>query len=217
MSRAILILGESGSGKTTSLRTLDPQTTMIIDADRKGLSWKGWKKTYSIAQKNYFQTSDISKIERVLTRIDEGDLSHIDTVVIDTINACMIDDELARMKEKGFDKWISLVTSVWNIITKASLLRSNLTVIIMAHTQTESDETGYRFTRIKTSGRKLDKYTPESKFTTVLLAKKHEEKYVFETQANNSTAKSPMDCFDAIIPNDMKFVVDTLKRYEEGD
>ena len=56
MSRAILVYGESGSGKTTSLRTLDPERTFIVDADRKGLSWKGWKKQYNGAKKNYTQT-----------------------------------------------------------------------------------------------------------------------------------------------------------------
>ena len=47
MSLAILIMGESGAGKTTTLRNLDPKTTLYIDADKKGLSWRGWKKHYS--------------------------------------------------------------------------------------------------------------------------------------------------------------------------
>jgi hypothetical protein len=69
---------------------------------------------------------------------------------------------------------------------------------------------------MKTSGRKLDKIVVESKFTTVLLAKADNGKYVFETRANHSTAKSPMGCFEeAEIPNDLAFVIDTLKAYEE--
>lgn len=53
MSRVVCIMGESGAGKTTSLRNLDYKTTFIIDADRKGLSWKGWKKKYNTENKNY--------------------------------------------------------------------------------------------------------------------------------------------------------------------
>ena len=48
-------MGESGSGKTTSLRTLNPQETFIIESDGKGLSWRGWKKQYSKSNKNYFE------------------------------------------------------------------------------------------------------------------------------------------------------------------
>ena len=47
MSRGILVMGESGSGKTTSLRTLNPETTFIIECDGKGLSWRGWKNQYA--------------------------------------------------------------------------------------------------------------------------------------------------------------------------
>ena len=72
MSRAILVMGESGSGKTTSLRTLDPTTTFVIDADRKGLSWRGWRKNYNSANKNYFQTSSVPKITEVLTKATCG-------------------------------------------------------------------------------------------------------------------------------------------------
>lgn len=53
MSKVICIMGESGSGKTTSMRNLDPKTTYYIDADKKGLSWKGWRKQYNKENKNY--------------------------------------------------------------------------------------------------------------------------------------------------------------------
>ncbi|EJP32296.1 AAA domain protein [Selenomonas sp. FOBRC9] len=217
MSRAILIMGESGSGKTTSLRTLDPQTTLIIDADRKGLSWRGWRKSYNTANKNYIQSSDVSVIMNYLTRVNDGDLTHIEVVVIDTLNMCMIDDEMRRMKEKGYDKWVDLAAVIWELITKIHLYREDLTVVCMAHTQTDRDDSGYIFTRMKTSGRKLDKIVPESKFSTVLISKALDGKYVFETQSDKSTAKSPMGCFDKEIDNDMAAVIAALKEYEGED
>ena len=102
MSKVIAIAGESGSGKTTSLRNLDPKSTYIIDADRKGLSWKGWKQQYNKEGKNYIQTSDVGKITIILHGLHTQAL-HIKTVVIDTINTIMVDDEMNRMKDKGYD------------------------------------------------------------------------------------------------------------------
>ena len=216
MSRVICIAGESGSGKTTSLRNLDPKTTFIIDADRKGLSWKGWKKQYNKENKNYIQTSDIDKIRGILAGINEK-AAHIKTVVIDTLNTIMVDDEVKRMKEKGYDKWIDLAQCVWELVSEAHLYRDDLTVVFMAHTQTERDDSGYYFTRIKTSGRKLEKICLESKFTTVLIAKCIDGRYIFETHAKNSTAKSPMGAFEENeIDNDVAEVIRRLEEYENA-
>lgn len=217
MSRVICIAGESGSGKTTSLRNLDPKSTFIIDADRKGLSWKGWKKQYNNENKNYIQTSDVNKIRVLLQKIDK-EQKHIKVVVIDTLNTIMIDDEVNRMKEKGYDKWIDLAQCVWELVSEAHLLRDDLTVTFMAHTQTERDDNGFYFTRIKTSGRKLEKICLESKFTTVLIAKCVDGRYVFETQSKNSTAKSPMGCFDEFeIENDLSNVIQRMEEYENEE
>jgi hypothetical protein len=215
MSRVICIAGESGSGKTTSLRNLDPKTTYIIDADRKGLSWKGWKSQYNKESKNYIQTSDVSKINALLQGINDK-ATHIKAVIIDTINTIMVDDEMARMKEKGFDKWQDMAQSVWQLVSDAHLLRDDLTIIFMAHTQTERDESGFMFTRLKTSGKKLDKICLESKFTTVLVAKCIDGRHVFETQSRNSTAKSPMGAFEEFeIENDVAEVIKKLEEYEK--
>ena len=93
-------------------------------------------------------------------------------------------------------------------------MRDDVTVIFIAHTQTDHDDNGYMFTRIKTSGRKLDKITLESKFPVVLWAKTIDGKHVFETRANNSTAKTPLGAFDdALIDNDIMAVLDALKDY----
>lgn len=215
MSRVICVAGESGSGKTTALRNLDPKSTYIIDADRKGLSWKGWKSQYNKESKNYIQTSDISKISAILTNVSEK-APNVKVIVIDTINTVMVDDEVSKMKEKGYDKWIDLAQCVWELVSNAHLYRDDLTIVFMAHTQTERDDSGYYFTRIKTSGRKLEKIILESKFTTVLICKCKDDRHYFETRSRNSTAKSPMGLFDEFeIDNDLNEVIKKMEEYEK--
>lgn len=226
MSKVICIAGESGAGKTTSCRTLDPKTTYYIDCDKKGLSWKGWKNQYNAANKNYTRT-DFPQIVLQLLKWINGDRQtndkppkqdtsglHIKTVVIDTINGIMVSDEMRRSKEKGYDKWMDLASSIYDIIDYALVMRDDITIIFVAHTQTERDDNGYSFTRIKTSGKKLDKITLESKFSTVLLAKCIDGRYVFETKANFSTAKSPLGAFEeSEIDNDITAVIKALDEF----
>jgi len=210
----IAIMGESGSGKTTSTRTLDPKTTFYIDCDKKGLAWKGWRTQYNSESKNFYSGRDLQKIEQILRGVSEK-RPDISTIVIDTLNTCMVDTEVKSMKEKGFDKWIDLTQYVWNVCETASQLRDDITVIIMFHSETIRDDFGYSFTRIKTNGRKLEKVVLESLFSTVLLAKQNDNgDYVFYTKMKNSTAKAPMGAFDSDeIPNDLQAVLNALSEF----
>ena len=213
MSKVICIAGESGSGKTTAMRNLNPAETYYIDCDRKGLSWKGWREQYNSENKNYKATNVSAEIQKLLTGISEK-CPQIKYVVIDTINGIMVGDEMRRVKEKGYDKWVDLAQCVWDLVDKAYEYRDDLTIIFTAHTQTERDDDGYSFTRIKTSGKKLDKIVLESKFTSVLIAKCVDGRYILETKANNSTCKTPMGAFeDSEIDNDIIQVIDALKDY----
>lgn len=213
MARVICIAGESGSGKTTSMRNLDPKTTYYIDADKKGLSWKGWRNQYNSDNKNYFKCDDATIVRQCIKRLAEA-CPQIKVIVVDTINGLMVADEMRRSKEKGFDKWVDLAACVWDLICDCYNYRDDLTIIFTAHTQTDHDENGYMFTRIKTSGKKLDKIVLESKFTTVLLSKCVDGRYLFETQAKNSTAKSPMGAFETFeIDNDISEVIKALEEF----
>ena len=197
------------------MRNLDPKTTYYIDSDKKGLAWKGWKQQYSKELKNYSKTDRPDMVMALLKQIDtSASAKHIKTIVIDTINGIMVADEMRRCKEKGYDKWQDLAQSVYDIVDYALISRDDLTVIFVAHTQTDHDDSGYTFTRIKTNGKKLDKICLESKLPVVLLAKSRDGEYLFETHANMSTAKSPMGAFDeAEIPNDVTTVIRRLEDY----
>ena len=218
MATVIGIMGDSGSGKTTSLRNLDPSSTFIIDTDGKGLSWRGWKRDYNEENKNYCRTDDQNRVMAYLASINSG-APHIKVVVVDTLNGIMVADEGRRRAEKGFDKWSDLAWAVWDIVNYALTMRDDITVILTAHVQTDRDDSGFVHSRIKTSGRKLDKLQIETKLQALLFAKRNGDgEYVFEVHSNNSTAKTPLGLYDdETIPNDAARVVDDLSAYYGGD
>ena len=124
MSKVIAIMGESGSGKTTSMRNLNPETTLYIDCDKKGLSWKGWKNQYNTANKNYIRTDLVQMVVNALQKADK-EWTDKKVVVIDTINGLMVADEMRRSKEKGYDKWVDLAACVWDLVCYAHELRES--------------------------------------------------------------------------------------------
>ncbi|MFQ9696185.1 MAG: AAA family ATPase [Zhenhengia sp.] len=212
MAKAICIIGESGAGKTTSLRNLDPKETYYIDADKKGGAWRGFRQQYNAANKNYIATDDPNKVLALMKGISEkSDLKYI---VVDTLNGIMIGEEMRRSKEKNFDKWLDLASYIYSILDVVCELRDDLTIIYTAHSETERTEDGYMWTRMKTTGKKLNKLVPESKFNVVLLAKCKDGRYIFETHSKNSTAKTPFGAFEEDeIENDIVPVLRVLEEF----
>lgn len=216
MATGILIIGESGSGKTTSCRNLDPKTTYYCDLDGKGLSWRGWRSQYNKENKNYTRMANAKAIMDLLQGISDK-APNIKVVVLDTLNAIMLAMEMEQRKTNTYSQWMDLAVNIYGILDMIGRLRDDLTVVCIAHSQTEQNDMGYCLTRMKTSGRKLDKIVPESKFTTVLLAKGNDGKYIFETRANQSTAKTPMGLFDeSEIDNDLVPIIARLREFEQG-
>ena len=217
MSKVIGIIGESGAGKTTSLRNLDPETTFYIDCDKKGLNWKGWRNQYNGAGNppNYFATDNPSTVQNLLEKINEQEnMKKFKTVVIDTINGIMVAEEMRNVKVQGYGKWTDLASYIYEIIDYALTMRDDVTIVILAHSETISDDNGYVFTRMKTNGRKLDKIVLESKLTTVLLAECKDGKHIFRTHADRSTVKTPLGSFDEDeIENDITLVIKALEEY----
>lgn len=216
MASIIGLDGESGSGKTTSLRNLDPQTTFIIDSDRKGLTWRGWREKYSAELKNYLRSDSFETVSKVLTNISEK-APHIKVVVIDTLNSLMVAEEMKILAMQSGDKrsaWSDLAQKGWALINLAQGLRDDLTVIFVCHSETISDENGIIRTRIKTNGRKLEKLVLESKMNTVVWCVRQDGKYKFVLSADGNTCKVPMGAFDTDeIDNDICKVIKALEEY----
>lgn len=215
MAKTICIMGESGSGKTTSTRTLDPLTTFYIDCDKKGLPYKKWRELYNGDKKNYVATDAPTTVLSILKHInDDEEYKHIKTVVIDTVNAIMVSEEMRNAKVQGFGKWTDLAQYVWEIFDYCLTMRNDLTVVIIAHSITDTDDAGLVFTHIRTNGRKLEKIVLESKLNVVLLAECKDGNYIFHTKPDRSSVKTPIDMFEEDeIPNDLSLVLKALEEY----
>ena len=226
MSVVIGCMGESGSGKTTAMRNLPKNRTFYIDSDKKGLNWKGWRRDFANLEHEkvspdrgcYYKTDKFAVVASILRKINEEEqFRHIKYVVIDTLNGMMVAEEMAIMAMQSGDKrsaWSDLAQNGWSIINQALEMRDDLTVIILCHSETISDDNGIIRTRIKTNGRKLEKLVLESKMTTVVWAVRQDGKYKFILSADGSTCKVPMDAFDVDeCPNDIMLVIKALEEY----
>lgn len=218
MAKVVGVMGESGSGKTTAMRTLPANKTFYLDCDRKGLNWKGWRTQYNIEKKNYLTSDSFSVVSKMLDKINSEDaFKHIKFVVIDTLNGMMVAEEMRILTMQGGDKrsaWTDLASNGWDIINKALSMREDLTIIILCHSETISDENGMIRTRIKTNGRKLEKLVLESKMTTVIWAVRQDGKYKFILSADASTCKVPLGAFEVDeIDNDIMKILEALKEY----
>ncbi len=209
MSIATLVLGESGTGKSTSMRSLDPAQTLLIQAIKKPLPFKatGWKvKASTKADGNIVQTDTAATIEKVLRHSTQP------IVVIDDFQYIMVNEYMRRTDEKGYDKFTDIGKSAWSLLKAASELADNRRVYVLSHTAT--DEAGR--VKMKTIGRMLDeKITLEGMVTIVLRTQVRDGKYVFATQNNGAdTCKSPLGLFDEqFISNDLSAVDAAICEY----
>lgn len=225
MSRVVGVMGESGSGKTTAMRNLPIEETFYLDCDKKGLNWKGWKSQYlPLSDKDnhdkgfYLSSDSFSVALSTLKHINEDErFKRIKYIVIDTLNGLMVAEEMRILAMQSGDKrsaWSDLAQNGWALINQALELREDLTVIILCHSETISDDNGIIRTRIKTNGRKLEKLVLESKMTTVVWAVRQDGKYKFILSADGSTCKVPLGAFDVDeCDNDIMIVLKALEEY----
>ena len=199
MSYATLVLGESGTGKTCSLRNLDPKNTLLIQPVRKPLPFRsaGWKEIKAKGDGN-----NILVCSNPQAIINCMHASPFDVIVVDDWQYILASMYMAARNVKGFDKFTEIGGAGFDIAKAASELGENKRVYVLAHTT--SDEFGN--TRIKTLGKLLDdKIVVEGMFTTVLRTHVDNGRYLFSTQNSGSdTVKSPMGMFsEQYIENDL--------------
>lgn len=209
---SILIIGESGSGKSTSLRNLDPKSTYIINALNKPLPFKGGSKKFG---NHIFGTDNAQKITQVISKIDK-EKPEIKIIIIDDFQSVMTNDYMRNSMERGFDKFVRLGKGIWDIVTAANTCRDDLKVVLMAHSDTDANGK----IKCKTVGKLVDeKISLEGMCTIVFHSKVIDNKYVFLTQNDGiSIAKSPMGMFkQQLIPNDLAEIIKEIDAYYNID
>ncbi|EIC6382696.1 ATP-binding protein [Salmonella enterica] len=209
MGTATLILGESGTGKSTSLRNLPPEKTLIIQCINKPLPFpsKEWRvRSKDNPDGNIYRTDKTEKIVRALTNARQ------EIIVIDDYQSVMVNELIAKCNERGYDKFTSIGKNAWDVFRAAGEGSDSRRVYILAHTQTDD----FGSVRMKTVGKLVDStLVPEGYFTIVLRTHVQNGTYSFSTQTNgNDCCKSPMGMFDSqFIDNDLNEVDKTICAY----
>jgi hypothetical protein len=208
MSTPVLILGESGTGKSTSFRNLDPTKTLLIQAIKKPLPFKadGWG-YFDPATKsgNMFATDHAATIVELMQKTKRK------IIVLDDFQYILANELMRKWRETGYGKFSEIGFNGWNLINVAATLAEDVHVYITAHTMTGDDG----LTKIKTPGKLLETYSIEGMFSIVLRTAIRDGEYFFATKnSGNDTVKSPMGMFDEeLIPNDLVIVDEAIKKF----
>lgn len=203
MGQAVLIIGESGTGKSASLRNFERGEVTYFNVAGKPLPFKG-RFAHEIRTDSYRQ------IKKGLNELETP------VAVIDDCQYLMANEYMRRSDERGYDKFTEIAKNFWELITMVGELPYDKVVYFLSHIDT--DINGKE--KIKTIGKLLDeKITVEGLFTIVLKTKVQDGKYSFSTQNNgNDTVKSPIGMFNSSeIDNDLKKVDNAVRAYYELD
>jgi energy-coupling factor transporter ATP-binding protein EcfA2 len=219
-SKLVGIVGATGTGKSTSIKHLNPEETYIINVAKKELPFKGSEKLYNAENKNYKEVDDANEISRLLKTISEK-APHIKNIIIEDSNYIMGFNIVAKATEVGFTKFSVMARDMVDLFRTARQLRDDITVFYLTHPETIEDGGEIIGYKIKTAGKLIDNQVLLEGLLTVCLYTNVEETkdggatYTFVTNRyKKMPAKSPDGMFaETKIPNDLQLVVDTLNEY----
>lgn len=207
MSIATLILGQSGTGKSTSLRNLNPEDVLLIQAIKKPLPFRSadWKQLTKDGG-SIFVSDNAEQIIAVMNKCKRP------IIIVDDLQYIMANEFMRRSAETGFSKFTDIGKKTWDIFNTASQLADDKRVYLLSHT--EESESGK--VKIKTIGKMLDeKITLEGMVTVCMQTTVVNEQYKFVTKNNgNTTVKTPMGMFETEhVDNDLKAIDEAICEY----
>lgn len=210
MSIATLVIGESGTGKTASLRNLNPTHTLLIQTIRKPLPFRaaGWG--YFDREKNpkgnVFVADRSHDIVALMRRTSRS------IVVIDDWVYSLTTEYMSRSAERGFEKFAELGRHAWDVLTAATSLAPTARVYVLSHTHTDD----FGRVRPRTIGKLLDeKVVVEGMFSIVLRTMVEDNRFYLSTRNSGSDpVKAPIGMFDEpMIDNDLALVDERVRAY----
>lgn len=219
-SKLIGIVGPTGTGKSTSIKHLDPASTYIINVAKKELPFKGADKLYNAENKNYKEVDDANEITRLLRTISEK-APHIKNIIIEDSNYIMGFNMIAKATEVGYTKFTLMAKDMVELFREARKLREDLTTFYFTHPETIEDGGEIVGYKIKTAGKLIDNQIVLEGLLTICLytcvdeAKDGGTTYSFLTNRYKKyPAKSPDGMFSEIkIPNNLQLIVDKVNEY----
>lgn len=224
MANICIILGASGTGKSSSIRGLEPKETLILNVLRKKLPFKGSNAMYNSENKNLFNVDDHTGAINLLEACNKN-APHIKNIIIDDAIYIMRKEYFKRAKEAGYGKYTELAQHFQQLISTCENLRDDINVFLILHSEDiTSDNTtvGYK---VSTIGKLLDtQYNPMEVVPMILYSGiKYDDKgnatYGFYTHRFKEgtveiPAKSPADMFEEdFIPNNLSIVVRAMNEY----
>jgi len=219
MSNVTLIIGETGTGKSTSLRNLNAQETFIINVLDKPLPFRGYSKSYQLCtpdfkEGNYFASDNHTQILRAIDAANQR--KDIKNIIIDDWQYTMCNEYLRRANETGYQKFTEIAQHAQEIIRRLICGRSDMYCFVLSHND-RTDDGKYK---CKSIGKLLDeKISVEGMFTVVLHSMLNDGRYVLLTKNNGiHVAKSPFGMFDQeYIDNDLKEIKLKMEAYFSYD
>lgn len=208
MSYPVLILGESGTGKSASMRNLKAEDALLIQSVRKPLPFRNDWKLVSTENKggNVIVSRDYESVRKWILN------TRRDVVIVDDFQYLMFGEMMDRANDTGFQKFTDMASHVWSLINDVTNDAKNKRVYFLSHTETADDGK----TRMKTVGKLLsEKLTVEGLFTIVLRTRVFNGIYQLTTQNSGSdTVKSPIGLFEASeIDNDLSAIDAAIVEY----
>ena len=198
MAVLVMIYGQSGTGKSTSLRNFTNDEVAVINVSGKPLPFRSKMTTYD--------TDSYTKISSALNKIERK------SIVIDDATYLMVNEFMRTAKVAGYQKYTDMAVNFNSLVAQASQLANDKIVYFLGHSDLKDDGTEH----FKTIGKMLDNYvTVEGKFTIVLKTVVQDGKYYFSTHnSGQDTVKSPLGMFDDnYIDNDLKAVDAVIREY----
>lgn len=198
MGIPVLIIGESGSGKSASLRNFKPEEVAIFNVAGKPFPFR-----------NKFSALTVEDPRTIMGILISNKMN---CYVIDDSQYLMAFKLISRLNEKGYEKYTEIAKDFRDMVDTIVKKTSDDTVVYFLHHSEQRDDGHYK---AKTSGKMIDNWlTLEGLFSIVLMATTDGKKHQFITQSDGTnTCKSPMEMFELEIDNDLEFVDNTIREY----
>lgn len=227
MGHLVIVLGNTGSGKSSSIRTLNPKETVVVKSVKnKDLPFGGSRKNYK-EKVNVFSTSNYSDVIKIIEWASANNT--VKNLIIDDMRYIMVDEFAKRAKETGFTKFTEIALHFKMVTDAIATSKPDLNCAIMLHDDDVISDNTIVKKKVKTVGKLVEEQFNPIELTSTLLysfikhGSKGEREHLFATHevlidGIIVPAKSPMGVFkEDYIPNDLQLVFDSLNRYYDGE